>query len=274
MALKYSDGRTPVINGALVADGILQEAAKKTISEVDASLAELAFHKALMSIWEFINVTNKHIVDQEPWTLAKSPENRSKLEHIIYHLLEALRVISVLIAPFMPASAEKIMEQIGIVDKTVQDFQSIRRWGGLPGGSILKRCDVLFPRVSFVKEGAAELPAKKAAAPVFKQIIDYEDWDKIDLRAARILEAEAVPQSDKLVKLKIDIGEERVIVAGILKDYKPEELIGKSIVVVANLKPVKLKGIESQGMLLAVHTAEGLALLSFNGNPAPGAKIS
>lgn len=163
MALKYGDGKAPAPDGASVEGGALREAANKTIAEVDASFAELAFHKALMSIWEFINVANKHIVEQEPWALAKDPANRSKLEHIIYNLLEALRVLSVLIAPFMPASAEKIMEQIGIEDKTGQDFQSIRQWGGLPAGSILKRGNVLFPRVSFAKEDAE--PSVKKAAP-------------------------------------------------------------------------------------------------------------
>lgn len=273
MAMKYGDGRVPAPGGTSVEGGVLQKAANKTIAEVDASFAGLTFHKALMSIWEFINVANKYIVEQEPWVLAKDAANRSKLEHIIYNLLEALRVISVLIAPFMPASAEKIMERIGIEDKTGQDFQSIRQWGCLPAGSVLKSGDVLFPRVSLEKENGG-LPARKAALPDFKQIIDYEIWEKIDLRAARILEAEAVPKSDKLVKLKIDIGEERMIVAGIGRNYKPEELVGKTIVVVANLKPAKLMGIDSQGMLLAVKTAAGLALLSFDGSPAPGAKIS
>jgi methionyl-tRNA synthetase len=271
MSLKYGNGMVPTPSDISEEENVLRKAAEKTIAEVDASFKKLAFHKVLISIWEFINLTNKRIVEKEPWTLAKSPADRPKLEHIIYNLLEALRVISILIAPFMPKSAVKIMEQIGIKDETGQDFQSIRQWGGLPAGSILKRGDALFPRVSPIKE--KDSAAGKAAPPLFKQTIGFEDWEKIDLRIARILEAEAVPKSDKLLKLKIDIGEERIIVAGIGKDCRPEELIGKNIVVVANLKPAKLMEIESQGMLLAVGTDTGLALLSSDGSPAPGAKI-
>ena len=276
MSIKYGDGRAPAPDGASGEGGALREAASKTVAEVDASFAELAFHKALMSIWEFISVTNKYIVEREPWALAKDPAMKPSLEQVIYNLLEALRFISVLIAPFLPASAGKIMEQLGIEDGASLDFQSIHQWGGLVAGQTLKRGDALFPRVAVLPDEPIAVAEKVAitVAPSFKPLIDYADWEKIDLRAARILEAEAVPQSNKLVKLKIDMGEERVIVAGIGKDYKPEELIGKAIIVVANLKPAKFMGIESQGMLLAVGTAAGLALLSFDGSPAPGAKIS
>jgi len=117
------------------------------------------------------------------------------------------------------------------------------------------------------------MEAQTKAAPVFKPEISYEDFDKIDLRIARVLEAEPVPKSSKLLKLKIDLGEERVIVAGMGKDYKPEEIVGKMIVVVANLKPTKLMGVESQGMLLATDTAEGLALISADRAPVVGAKV-
>ena len=119
----------------------------------------------------------------------------------------------------------------------------------------------------------SKMEAQTKAAPVFKPEISFEDFDKIDLRIARVLEAEPVPKSSKLLKLKIDLGEERVIVAGMGKDYKPEEIVGKMIVVVANLKPTKLMGVESQGMLLATDTAEGLALISADRAPVVGAKV-
>ncbi len=271
MAVKYGDGRAPAVSGDSEESAPLREAAKKTAAGVDASFSELAFHKALMFIWDFINAANKYIVEQEPWTLAKDPANRPRLDRIMYDLLEALRVISVFIAPFMPNTAEKIREQIGITSSAGRDFQGIRQWGGLPAGNVLQRGASLFPRVSLAEEAGA--PAEKSKRQDFKQEISFADWEKIDLRAARILEAEAVFGSDKLVKLKIDAGGERVIVAGIGKNYKPADLVGKAIVVVANLKPARLKGIESQGMLLAAGTEEGLALLTFDGSPEPGTII-
>ncbi|MCG6537761.1 MAG: methionine--tRNA ligase subunit beta, partial [Syntrophales bacterium LBB04] len=205
------------------------------------------------------------------WVQVKDPGQRPKLDQVMYNLLEALRVISVLILPFMPNTAGKIMEQIGIEDRGSQDFRTISAWGGLPSGKTLTPGEGLFPRVAPKPEEGAS--AKQDGGTPFKKIIDYEDWEKIDLRAAKILAAEAVPRSEKLVKLKIDLGEERTIVAGIGKDFKPEDLVGKTVVVVANLKPAKLMGIESQGMLLAAGGAAGLALLTFDGNPEAGAKI-
>ena len=263
MAGKYCAGRTPDPHSA-DEDQILPDAAQKAVAEVDASFSELALHKALMSIWDFISVANKYIVEREPWVLAKDPALKARLDRIIYNLLEALRVISVLISPFMPGSAGKIMKQIGMEDAATQDFESVRNWGGLLPGKALQRGDVLFPRVMSLKE---------EGVPAFKEIITYEDWEKIDLRAAKILSAEAVPRSSKLLKLKIDMGGERTIVAGIGQDCRPADLIGKTIVVVANLKPAKLMGIESRGMLLAAGTSAGLALLTCDGNPEAGAKI-
>jgi methionyl-tRNA synthetase len=224
-----------------------------------------------MAVWEFINVTNKYIVEREPWTLAKDPANKARLATIIYNLLESLRIIAVLITPFMPSSAKKIMDQIGITDMTGQDFDSLRWWGGLPTGSVLTRGESLFPRVEFKKEEKME--AKKPQAPPIKPEISYDDFEKIDLRVGKVLAAEAVPKSSKLLKLKIDIGEERTIVAGMAKDYNPEEIVGKSIVCIVNLKPTKLMGVESHGMLLAADTDTGLTLVGFDRDPKTGARI-
>jgi methionyl-tRNA synthetase len=271
MALKYGDGNAPAPRAPADEDRILMETASRVVTEVEACFEDLALHKALMAIWEFINVTNKYIVEREPWTLARDPANQTRLASILYNLLESLRVIAVLVTPFMPGSAKKIMDQIGIADMTGQNFDSIRRWGGLPAGSTLKREESLFPRVEFKKE--EKLETKKLEMSPMKPEISYEDFEKVDLRVAKVLAAEAVPKSSKLLKLKIDIGEERTIVAGMGKDYKPEEMIGKNIVVVVNLKSTKLMGVESHGMLLATDTEAGLTLLSFDRDPKTGAKI-
>ena len=271
MAVKYGDGKVPAALAPADEDRVLMETAIRVVGEVEACFKDLSFHKALMAIWEFINVTNKYIVEREPWTLAKDPANKARLETIVYNLMESLRVIAVLITPFMPGSAEIIMAQIGMAGAPAQNFDSLRQWGGLLPGSVLTRGDSLFPRVEYKKEEKME--TKKTEMLPVKAEISYEDFEKIDLRVAKVIAAEAVPKSSKLLKLKIDIGEERTIVAGMGKDYKPEEIIGKNIVVCVNLKPTKLMGVESHGMLLATDTEAGLTLLSFDRDPKTGGRV-
>jgi methionyl-tRNA synthetase len=272
MAVKYAGGHVPEPRLAVAEDRLLWETAAKTVTEVEGCFEELGLHKALIAIWEFINVTNKYIVEREPWVLAKDPANRGRLETILYNLLEALRVTAILVSPFMPGSAEKMLDQLGIADPAGQNFETIRTWGGLQTGNQLKRCESLFPRVE-IKVAEAKSDTVKAEVPPIKPEIGYEDFEKVDLRAAKVIAAERVPKSNKLLKLTIEIDGVRTIVAGMGKDYTPEEFIGKTIVVVANLKPAKLMGVESRGMLLATDTAEGLTLLGFDRPPKTGAKI-
>ena len=270
MVIKYCDGKTPAITPAQ-RDSVLQEAAIKTIDEVEACFGDLSLHKALIAIWDFINTANRYIVDNEPWNLVKDPANKEKLLAIMYNLLVALRSIAILITPFMPQTAQKILRQIGISESQKLDFSIIRKDVALTAGSPLIRGDSLFPRIEVEKDVS---PAKVEADTLdLKPFIEYEDFTKIDLRVAKILEAEAVPKSNKLLKLKIDIGEERTIVAGIGKDYNPADLIGKKVVIVANLKPAKLMGVESRGMILATDTDQGLTILSFDKDAKTGAKI-
>ena len=270
MAVKYCDGKVPEISSKKK-DSALHEATLKTVAEVEASFKDMSLHKALIAIWDFINVTNKYIVENEPWTLGKDPANKEKLTAIMYNLLAALRAIAILLMTFMPQTAEKILRQIGVDESNTLDLASIRKDDALTAGSLLIRGESLFPRISQEKEG--ETSEKKARVIDLKPEIDYDEFAKVDLRVGKILAAEAVPKSNKLLKLKIDIGEERIIVAGIGKDYTPAELIGKKIVIVANLKPAKLMGVESYGMLLATDTDKGLTVLTFDREAQTGAKI-
>jgi methionyl-tRNA synthetase len=270
MAIKYCGGKVPARPAPSGEEQVLIETAEKTCREVDVCFGEMSLHKALISIWELINAANKYIVSQEPWVLAKDPANKSRLEAIMYHLLESLRVIAILIVPFMPGTAKKIMVQIGIPDEESLNFSHIKTWGGLEPGGALQKADALFPRIEIKKD--EKVKEKKMAIDI-KPEITYDEFEKIDLRVAEILKAELVPKSSKLVRLKIDIGEERQIVAGIAKDYKPEALVGKKIVIVANLKPTKLMGVESRGMLLATDAEGGLALVGFDRVPLTGAKV-
>jgi methionyl-tRNA synthetase len=270
MAVKYCDGKVPEINPQKK-DSALHEAARKAVTEVESSFNDMSLHKALITIWDFINVTNKYIVENEPWTLGKDPANKEKLTAIMYSLLAALRTIAILLTPFMPQTAEKILRQIGVDKPSALDLASIRKDDALTAGNPLTRGESLFPRISQEKE--SETSEKKAPVIDLKMEIDYEEFSKVDLRVGKILAAEAVPKSNKLLKLKIDIGEERTIVAGIGKDYTPAELIGRKIVIVANLKPAKLMGVESYGMLLATDTDKGLTVLTFDREAKTGAKI-
>ena len=272
MAMKYCAGKVPEAHAQTEEDGLLVAAAGKAVADVERCFHELMLHRALIAIWDFINVTNKYIVEQEPWRLGQDTANRSRLETVIYNLLESLRIIAILISPFMPGSAGKIMDQLGIANAASQNFDSIRSWGGITHGNSLKRSDALFPRVKCEKEREKPEVTEKELQPV-KPLIDYADFEKVDLRVAKVIEAEAIPKSSKLLKLTIDMGEKRTLVAGIAKDYKPEDLIGKKIVVVVNLKPTKMMGIESQAMLLATGMVDGLTLLCFDREPVTGARI-
>lgn len=269
MAIKYCDGKIPVMPAPDQEQG-LQTAALKAETDVAASFADMSLHKALMAIWELISAANKYIVENEPWSLAKDPANREKISTLMYRLLEVLRNTAILLSPFMPQAAQKIMSQIGLDATEKFNLDVIRQNEPLPAGASLSRGDSLFPRVNPDKQTP---PAPKKPAVELKPEIEYDEFAKVDLRVAKILAAEAVPKSSKLIKLRIDIGEERTIVAGIGKDYQPDELVGKSIIVVANLKPAKLMGVESHGMLLATDTVQGLTLIGFDREPKTGSKV-
>jgi len=270
MAVKYCDGKVPQTSEENYDDRLIQ-AASRAVEEMKSCFAEMSLHKALMAVWEFINITNKYIVEKEPWTLGKDPAAKEKLIAIMYNLLTSLRAVAVLISPFMPQTAQKILLQIGAGDSEKLDLSGLLDWGTLRAGNPLTRGESLFPRIE--KDKKMTTTGQEKPAIDLKPEIEYDHFAQVDLRVATILEAQMVPKSNKLIQLKVDIGEERTIVAGIGKDYKPEELVGKKIVIVANLKPAKLMGVESRGMLLATDTAEGLTVLAFDREPKTGAKV-
>jgi len=269
MALKYCDSRVPDADDN-PDDTPLIERAASLLPEVEESFQSLMFHKALISIWDFINMTNRYIVEQEPWVLAKDHSAKARLDTVIYNILEAIRVIAVLIFPFMPDSADTILARLGIEDSASQNFDSIKRWGGLSKGNALVRGKPLFPRVEYEKP--EDTPVTQLTD--IKETISFRDFEKIDIRVGQVVEAERVKKTDKLLKLKVDVGETRTIVAGIGKSYTPEELVGKKITVILNLEPVTLMGVESHGMLLATDAGDSVSLVSFDGDADVGAKIS
>ena len=276
MAHKYHGGRIPAPDPAVEADLklSLQAEAWKTIEAYTAAMHEFAFHRAVQAVWDFINQMNKYIDVTQPWVLARDKRARPQLDAAIYNLLEGLRVVSGLIYPVMPDTAASMQRHLGLDPaERFYDLEGLKAWRGLPPGSVLPKTVALFPRVDWPPKTTADAADRPHAAPAFKPQISYEDFSRLDLRVATVLKAEAVPKAKKLLKLEIDLGERRTIVAGIAGSYAPEDLIGAQIVVVANLKPAKLMGVLSEGMLLAATGEEVTALTTVTRPMPPGTPL-
>ncbi len=267
MIQKYFKGDLPEPGSQMKEDRELKEAALGLTEKYELLMGELGFHKALIAVWEFINQVNRYIVAMEPWVLAKTDKGR--LATVIFHIYESLKVVSALIWPFMPGSAERLQRQLGLETRgRALTLELVRKWGeSRPSGSITKG-DPLFPRVEIKPE-----PEQEKAAPEFLQEVGFDEFQTIDLRVATVLEAEKIPKSRKLLKLTVDAGEKRTVVAGIAEHYAPEDLLGAQVVIVANLKPVKLMGVESRGMVLAASDDKGVRLVSPHEKCAPGCRV-
>ncbi|MEQ1758856.1 MAG: methionine--tRNA ligase [Vicinamibacterales bacterium] len=279
MVHRYRAGIIPAPADAGDLDRALSATATTTIARVVESFASFHITVALQDTWELIRSVNKFIVEREPWTLARNPDAAATLDSTLYQSADALRVIAALIDPVMPAAATRIRAMLGIEQEP---------WNGLATGTLrpgtrLGAVEPLFPRIEKTLEelramstntpqsagatpppadtpGAAPAPAAPdaIAAPEVDARIAIDDFMKVELRTAKVLEAEAVPKSKKLLKLRVEVGaEQRTILAGIAEAYAPEQLIGRTVVIVANLKPAKLMGIESNGMVLAASSEGG-----------------
>jgi len=254
------------------------------------------FNTALLLLASRASDADTFIDKHEPWKLAKDPVKRPELHAVLYSAAECLRILSLYLYPVMPATAQKIAEQLGLnIDFTVPLLRNTIEWGGLQAGTKIHKGPALFPRVEPNPEGAKPVndsatPSQSAptapsaptsvtaaptpAAPAAPAQIAIDEFMKIQLKTAKVLAAERVPKSEKLLKLRVSLGtEERQIVAGIGKKYDPESLIGKTIVIVANLKPAKLMGIESQGMVLAAGDGEVRGLVTILEEVEPGTKV-
>ncbi len=252
-------------------DGSLKDKAQETLNNVKEDLNIFRFDEALSHIFEFIRFSNKYITQKEPWTLKKNKKD-DELKEVLYNIISSLKFIAGIISPFMPDSADKILKQLGFEKKACEysyefftDFYSIDK-------TTVKKGDVIFNRIDEIPKKKDEKTKKDNK----QDKITIDEFFKVDLRTAKVLEAESVEKSKKLLKLKIDVGEKepRTLVAGLKEHYKPEELVGKTIIVVANLKPAKLMGIESNGMLLAAKEDGAFpALLTVAQDVKPGTKI-
>jgi methionyl-tRNA synthetase len=275
MIEKYAQGKVPPAEEIGAVEEVLKEKTVQVREIVGQEVLKLAFHKALMAIWELIDEINKYIDTQAPWALAKDPGKSPRLMTVLYTLAEILRQVALLLYPFMPRTSRGMIQQLGLGElksAPIWDEQVI--WGAMPPGTLVRKGSSLFPRIEVEKSKAASPVQSSVKAPALQGArISFEDFQRCELRVARILKAERIPKSKKLVKLEVDLGELRTVVAGIGEDYLPEQMIGKEIVVVANLEPTKLMGVESQGMLLAARDEQGLKLIVPEGEIQPGTKV-
>jgi len=286
MLHKYSGGRVPA--PAVMEDGdrLLQQTIEQMLPVYSEAMANFQFHRALQAIWEVIGAANRYIVTNEPWALAKDPGKIGRLHTVLYNLAECLRLLAMALSPIMPAAAGKMAVGLGLaVDHVlVANLSESGSWGLLPPGTGLRPIEPLFPRMEKekVKEitatVATQTPAKETGDTVGQGVVSFGQFQEVDLRVAEIVAAEQVKKSDKLLKLTVLAPEERTIVAGIAEHYRPEELVGRLVLVVANLKPAKLMGIASQGMVLAAKTVvdgKERLVLSTVSQPVPaGSKVS
>ena len=277
MMKKYCDGMIPTPASGGPEDLPLTEKAEEVIAEVRKLYKELAYNKILQKIWTLVDATNQYIDKTGPWNLAKTDEGKERLKTVMYNSAESLRVLGVLLNPFMPDSMSSLMKQLG-VQSSIEDqgMASIDNWGGLKSGNQTQKAKQLFPRIEDkqVEKLLAELAAPKNVKKETINQITIDEFMKVELRTGKILEAEKVKKSKKLIQLKVDIGTEtRQVLAGIAESYEPENLIGRTVIIVANLKPAKLMGIESQGMVLAASKDGIISLAGFDQECGQGIQV-
>lgn len=293
MIEKYHGGVVTHKEGTEAVDKEFIALVNETVAGYSDAMDHMELNQAIKDVWNLIGRANKYIDETAPWILAKDPAQAERLQAVMYNLAEALRIVAILIAPFVPVTAPKIYEQLGL-GKPESFFMADAVWGRLATGTKVQKGEPLFPRIEVTEAGEtviaatkktaakaikAEAPkaeAKKEAKPAAAAAgeITIDDFAKIDLRVATVVAAERVPKTDKLIKLQVKIGdEERTIVSGIAQHYEPENLIGKNVIVIANLKPAKLRGIESRGMVLAASDGEGNLVLADAPGIASGSKV-
>ena len=302
MIEKYFDGVVPAPAEYTELDHKLIEQAQGLWVNVEKSMNALQFSNALTEIWKLIGECNRYIDLTTPWVLAKNEADRPRLGTVLYVLLECARIVAVLIAPTMPRTPERIFAQIGVTDEALKTWASVKVFGGVVPGSKVHKGEALFPRIDVAKElelleaekqaaldhakEIAEKDAKQNELPaptdeektVFTQrdLIQFEDFEKVQLVVAKVLKCEKVPKADKLLMSTLKVGDtERVVVSGIAKFYTPEEMVGKKVVLLANLAPRKIRGVESHGMLLCAANADDskLSLLTVDSDMEDGCEI-
>jgi methionyl-tRNA synthetase len=294
---KYFNGAVPVYEGQVTPhDGELEGMAARTLEQVETAMEEMEFSVALAAIWKFISYANKYIDLTQPWMLVKDESKQPELASVMNHLAESIRIASIVLQPFMTRCPEVIWQQLGIKNAGVTAWSDCQTFGSIPKGTKVQKGDPIFPRLDVPQEvayiaksmGGTASEAKTAQSAGKTEDskqnssleaeatneIAIDDFAKVELKVAQVIKAEPVAKADKLLKLQLDLGDEqRQVVSGIAKFYKPEDLIGKKVICVTNLKPVKLRGELSQGMILAASKGEQLTLATVPDNMPNGANV-
>lgn len=271
----------PAVQGPL--DNELIRLAAETHAEVEKHLDRLDFSAALGCIWRLISRANKYIDESAPWLLARDNSEQGRLNTVLYNLAEVIRITTIMCAPFMPTLPARVNQQLPLFEDPAKlDWSQAGTWGLLPSGTRVEKGPSLFPRIDpKVLDQTEPAPPATAAVnsgpeeqPGAPEMISIDEFARVQLRVAEVIAAEKMKKADKLLVLKVRLGEEeRTIVAGIAQHYAPEELVGKKIVVVANLRPAKLRGVESQGMLLAASNENGVSILTVDRDIPSGCRI-
>lgn len=270
MIEKYHGGVVTNAGAAEAIDEELQALVKTTVEQYIKDMDNMEINSAIKGVWALISRANKYIDETAPWILAKDETKAARLQTVMYNLAETLRIVAILIAPFIPSTSPKIFTQLGLA--VPEEFLLAEAvWGGIADGTKVQKGEPLYPRIEVTEDGATIIGGKRFE---HKPEISIDDFGKLDLRVAEIIAAERVPKTDKLMKLQVKIGEEeRTIVSGIAQYYEAEQLIGRNVIVIANLKPAKLRGIESRGMLLAASDGNGNLVLADAPGIASGSRV-
>lgn len=283
MVIKYFGGTLPADRQADDIDNELIAMSEALRDKVAAFMDETQLNNALAEIFRVISRANKYIDETAPWVLAKDEANKARLATVMYNLLEAIRITSTLLSCFMPTTMPKVWEQAGISEDIVT-YENAGKFGVLPADVTVKKGDIIFPRIDVDKEIAELNELIKASQPKeepenagvlpLADMISIDDFAKVELRAATVISCEKVKKASKLLCLQLDDGMGgRQVVSGIAKWYKPEDLVGKKIIVVANLKPAKLCGVESNGMIVAADVGEDARVIFLDNDIPNGAKL-
>jgi methionyl-tRNA synthetase len=276
MIENYFKGKIPESGEPETRDEELRQFSSETIDLYRKNFDSLQINKAIDNVWELISMVNKYIVANEPWAMGGDPAKEDRLGTVLYYSAETLRIVAILMAPVIPTGTASILEQLGI-SKPLEDHRIPQlAWGELEMGSSIGKIQAIYPRLdqddllSRVQEereekGTPPQAVQEANATSPKEEIKIEDFAKVEMRVGKIVSAERIPKSDKLLKVQVDIGSEvRQVVAGIAEEYTPEELPGRLVAVVTNLKPAKLMGVESNGMIVAATSKGKPVLVTFS----------
>ncbi len=286
MVERYFEGEIPAfVTSEIKEDKELELTMKEVVQEVEETMDKMEFSVSLSAIWKLISRTNKYVDETAPWVLAKDEAQKERLGNVMAHLAESLRITGILLKPFLTEAPNQVFEQLGISNANITNWEDLYKLGLIKAGTKVVKGDPMFPRLDMEKEiekikelmnhsvVQSEDVTNELITPQ-KEEIEFPDFTKLDLRVAEVIQAEKMENADKLLKIQVDLGGvKRQIISGIAKYYEPEELIGKKVVCVVNLKPVKLRGEMSEGMILSAKDSKGNLVLTALDKDLPAGSV-